>query len=105
MTPEKEVQNSIVKYINDLQKEGYCIYVERRQAGGVSYKKGICDLYVIFNSIHIEVEVKQEKGHLSTMQEKWRDKCKKLNIPWVCCYNLEDFINFINDLENNFLSL
>lgn len=95
MTPEKKVQNSIIKYLKDLQKEGYRIYFERRQAGGFSYKKGISDLYMIFNGYHIEIEVKSETGELSVMQEKWRDKCKDLNIFWICASSLEQFKNYI----------
>ena len=39
MTPEKKIQNSIIKYFKDLQKQGYPVFIERRQAGGFSYKK------------------------------------------------------------------
>lgn len=84
MTPEKRVQNAIVDYLNELQKRGEPVFVERRNAGGFSYKKGIPDLYAIINGIHLEIEVKQPGASLSTMQMKFRDKCKKLKILWVC---------------------
>lgn len=84
MTPEKRVQNAIVDYLNELQKRGKAVFVERRNAGGFSYKKGIPDLYAVINGIHLEIEVKQQGESLSTMQEKFRDKCARLKIRWVC---------------------
>lgn len=84
MTPEKRVQNAIVEYLTELQKQGEPVFVERRNAGGFSYKKGIPDLYAVINGIHLEIEVKQPGESLSTMQEKFRDKCAKLSICWVC---------------------
>lgn len=92
MTPEKIVQNAIVNFLNKQQKEGKPVFVERRNAGGFSYKKGIPDLYAVINGIHLEIEVKAPGGSLSTMQEKYRDKCKRLNIQWCCHDNLDDFI-------------
>ena len=89
MTPEKQVQNSLIAYMKKLQDSGVPIYYERRQAGGFSYKMGIADLYAVINGQHIEIEVKAPGGKLSPMQEKWRDKCKKLHIQWCCVDNVE----------------
>lgn len=100
MTPEKYVQNSIIKYLQKLEKEGLPIYHERRQAGGFSYKRGISDLYMIYNGIHIEIEVKAEGGELSIDQEKWKLKCEKLNIKYICAYSLENFKNFLKTSLN-----
>lgn len=92
MTPEKQVQNAIVEYAKQLYKEGKPIYIERRQAGGFNYRMGIPDLYVVANGKHIEIEVKApgKLNHLSPMQEKFRDMCKKLNICWCVVDNVED---------------
>ena len=95
MTPEKRIQNQIINYLKTLSKEGEPVFVERRQAGGFNYKKGIADLYAVYNGIHLEIEVKAPGGHLSPLQEKWRDKCKNLNIKYCCYDNLQDFKNFI----------
>lgn len=84
MTPEKRVQNAIVEYLTELMNAGEPIFVERRNAGGFSYKKGLPDLYAVVNGIHVEIEVKQPGGELSTMQMKFRDKCFKRNIVWIC---------------------
>lgn len=93
MTPEKIVQNEIVDFLNHKQKiEHEPVFVERRNAGGFSYKKGIPDLYAIINGIHLEIEVKAPGGSMSTMQEKFRDKCKKLNVYWCCVDNIEEFV-------------
>lgn len=90
MTPEKRIQNKIVGYLNERQAFGAPIFVERRNAGGFSYKKGIPDLYAIINGRHVEIEVKQPGGELEPMQEKFRQKCERLNITWVCATCVED---------------
>ena len=56
---------------------------------------GIADLYAVINGKHLEIEVKRPGGELSTMQEKWRDKCRELNISWTCVDNLDEFKQFI----------
>ena len=90
MTPEKRVQNAILSYLHKLDKSGYPVYSERRQAGGFAYKMGIADVYAIVDGIHIEIEVKQPGGSLRPMQEKWRDICKSKNIMWTCATSVED---------------
>lgn len=95
MTPEKIIQNQIIKYFKQLHDTGHKCIIERRQAGGFNYKMGIPDLYAVYNGIHIEIEVKAPNGHLRTMQEKYRDKCKALNILWCCIDNLDSMKNFM----------
>lgn len=97
MTPEKTVQNQIIAYFKKLANEGKKVYVERRQAGGFAYKMGQPDLYVVYNGIHIEIELKAPGGHLKTMQEKWRDKCKSLNILWMCASNIDEVKDFLQE--------
>lgn len=89
MTPEKRVQNKIIEYLKQLKDNGKPIFYERRQAGGYSYKKGIPDLYAVYNGVHIEIEVKAPGGSLSVMQEKFRDNCQKINILWICVDSVE----------------
>ena len=98
MTPEKIVQNKIVKYLQSLASKGLPVYVERRQAGGFSYKVGIADLYAVINGQHVEIEVKRPGGTLRPMQEKWRDQCKAKNIAWFCVdsEDLSDLKEFVN---------
>ena len=99
MTPEKYVQDDIIKYLKELQKQGYPLFFERRQAGGFSYRRGICDLYAVYNGIHIEIEVKAIGGQLSSEQEKWKNNCEKLNIPYICAYSLEEFKSFLKKFQ------
>lgn len=98
MTPEKIVQNKILSYLKNLEKEGKPVYSERRQAGGFSYKMGIADLYAVVNGQHLEIEVKRPGGQLRPMQEKWRDQCKAKNILWVCADSVEDVITVVNQI-------
>lgn len=95
MTPEKRVQNSIIKYLSTLSDN---VFYERRQAGGFSYKKGIPDLYAVVNGIHVEIEVKKLGGQLSSMQEKFRDKCYRLNILWICAEDVSEVKELIESL-------
>lgn len=97
MKEEKKIQNKIINYIKELEKKGHPVFYERRQAGGFNYKKGRPDLYVVYNGIHIEVEVKQQGGIQSSMQEKFQINCdEKYNCPYICCDNLDDFITYLN---------
>lgn len=95
MTPEKVVQNAIINYLKDLMNKGKPVYVERRQAGGFSYRMGIADLYAVIDGKHIEIEVKRPGGQLRPMQEKWRDRCKLNNILWICADSLDDMKDFV----------
>lgn len=95
MTPEKRVQNTIIDILSKLQKAGQPIFVERRQAGGFSYKMGIPDLYAVIDGRHIEIEVKAPGKTLRPMQEKFRDKCKLLHIEWHCFDNIVDFKSYL----------
>ena len=99
MTPEKQVQNEIVNYLHKLEDEGMPIFVERRHAGGFSYKKGIPDLYAAINGQHVEIEVKREYGgELSTMQLKFRDLCEKRKIIWICAKSVDDVKKLVEKL-------
>ena len=102
MTPEKEVQNKIIKYLKELRKKGYPCYVERRQAGGYSYRMGIADLYAVYNGIHIEIEVKAPGKLMGPMQEKWKKECEDLNIIHIVADNVEDVKNFFKKLIVDF---
>ena len=89
MTPEKRVQNSIINYLKLLENQGFPVMVERRQAGGFSYKMGIPDLYAVINGIHLEIEVKRPGGQLRPMQEKYKQRCISKNIAYVCADNID----------------
>lgn len=91
-TPEKKVQNKIIEHLKHLRKLGYPIEFERRQAGGFNYDKGKPDIWIIYNGIHIEVEVKQKEGHLSINQIKWKDRFEKINCKYILVDSYEDFL-------------
>lgn len=98
-TPEGLIKNKITEWMKNLEKKGYPVYVERRQAGGLAYRKGIPDIYAIINGEHLEIEVKAPGGHLSTMQEKFRDRMKRINCKYICVNSVLEFKQFI---LNNF---
>ena len=94
MTPEKKIQNNIINYLKLLKTNKYPIFFERRNSGAYNYKKGIPDIYCVYNGIHIEIEVKAENGKLSTMQEKFKKMCNTNNIIYICCNNIDDLRHF-----------
>ena len=100
MTPEKIVQNAVISYLKDLEKAGNAVYVERRQAGGFSYKMGIADLYAVIDGQHVEIEIKRKGGHQSVMQEKWELRCKQLKMKYVCVADVAQVRDFIYDTFN-----
>lgn len=98
MTPEKRVQNLIVRYLRSLQDEGHPIMYERRQAGGYAYNKGRADLYVVYDGLHVEIEVKKLGGKQSTLQEKFEAYCKKVNIPYILAESVYDVKSFFDQI-------
>lgn len=78
MTPEKEVQNDIVKYVKELRDRGLPIEVVRTQAGGYAYHMGEPDLHLYYNGIAVDIEVKAPGRELRPMQEKWKERCEKV---------------------------
>ena len=89
MTPEKRVQNAIVDFMKELIARGEKIDIQRRQAGGYSYKKGIPDLYAVVYGRHLEIEVKAPGGYLRPMQVKYAMRCHEKNIAYVCADNVD----------------
>lgn len=46
--------------------------------------KGQCDLYAVARGgLHLEIELKAEKGRLSKEQMAWRDFCREWGVPWL----------------------
>lgn len=98
MTPEKMIQSKIISYLSKLADEGHPIFYERRQAGGFAYKKGLPDIYIVYNGKHIEVEVKRKDGQLSPMQETWARRFKQLSITHYIADDVEMFKQFMKGM-------
>lgn len=99
MTPETKVKNDVIKYLDNLQKEGVPFFYERRQALSCSgYKVGSADLFIVTKGgIHIEIEFKRSdgKGVNSSLQLKWKTRMEKLGVPYYLCDNLEGLKEFL----------
>ena len=96
ITEEKKIQNEIINYLKSLP---YC-YVERRSPLGFSYKKGIADLFFVYKGVHVEVEVKKKDGTTSSMQDKWKERCNLLLIPYIEARSKEDVEKWIKSLKD-----
>lgn len=94
LTPEKRVQNKIIKYLEELEEKNYKIYHERRQAAAWT-KKGLADIFIIIEGVHIELEVKEPGGEQSVSQEKWQAKCNILGINYLVVESLKEFKNYL----------
>lgn len=97
-TPEKRVQNPIMEYLKSLQESGHPIMYERRQALACS-KKGLPDIWVLYNGVHIEIECKRLLGgELSTMQEKQRDRFIRAGAIYISPRSKEEVVKLFNEL-------
>ena len=101
MTPEKIVQNQVLDYLRDLEKQGLPVMSDRRQAGGFSYKMGQADVWASINGRHIEIECKRPSGgEQAAMQMKWEMKCKKANVMYILANNLNSVKEVVEKLLN-----
>lgn len=99
MTPEKKVQNAVIKYLEELEANGERVIHFRREAIGQAYKKGIPDIYGSVNGYHIEIECKREAGgHLSSMQQKFRAKMESIGVRYCAPNSIEEFEKFIKEV-------
>lgn len=104
MTPEKEIQNNIIKYFNKLEDMGIHNYVERRQPGGFAYKMGLPDLFVVILDKHIEIEVKRPGGKPRATQEKWGRRFTSIGAKYLyadCVKDVSDVIEALQKEKNN----
>ena len=83
MANELNIQKKVLTYFKELQLSGHPIFFERRQAGGLAYKEGIPDIYVVYNGIHIEIEMKDVGGDVRARQEAFERKCKNWGIIYL----------------------
>ncbi len=95
---EKNLQNKILKYLKKLKDEGHPIYYEKRQAGGFSYKKGVPDIYFTYYGFHFEVELKTERGKLSSTQLTWKNIFKDLGVAHFVINSFSDFVLIMKDI-------
>ena len=102
MTPEGKVKHDITKWLDQLKKDGLPIFYDVRQAGGFNYKKGIPDIYVVFNGHHIEIEVKKPGGQQSVMQEKFQAFCEMIHVDYLLIDSINDFRQKFTSLMENF---
>ena len=89
-TPESKIKKKIHEYLSKLMNEGKPVYHEVREAGGLTYKKGLPDLWIVVNGIHLEIEVKAENGRRSTLQYKWEEIFRRMNIKYACVDSVEE---------------
>ena len=93
MKIEDIIQNNIIKW---LKKNN--IWYQRREAGGFTYKKGIPDLYCIYKGKHIEIEVKDPKGQVSSMQIKQRQILEQAGAIYILATSVQDVQNILEKL-------
>jgi len=100
-TPEDKIKKHITDYIDVLEKKGCPITWERRDASGLGYRKGRCDLFVVYNGLHIEVEVKTKTGLLSSMQETWQRYCQAHSINHIVVRSREEFAKELGKITSS----
>ena len=97
-TPEGNVQESIINFLEALEKSGSPLFYEIRTGqGGFGYKKGRSDLFIVYKGRHAEIEVKAPDGKRSTMQDKWKWKCESIyKVDYCCPTSFEEFMDWFN---------
>ncbi len=97
-TGEAKLTKQILEFLDEAQKRGLPVFFEHRSgSGGFNYKKGIPDLYVVVDGVHIELELKTTEGKRSAMQDKFKYRCEQIwHIPYCCPHSFEEFIEFID---------
>ncbi len=88
---EDNVKDPILKYLKNLPN----CFVQRREAGGFSYKKGIPDIYCVYKGIHYEIETKDLDGETSIMQDKQRIILENAGCVYILAKSLEDVTSII----------
>ena len=90
LTMEKDIESKLVKLVK--QHRGFCL---KWVCPGWS---GVPDRIVLLPDARIYfVELKRPKGgHLSRLQEKWREKLQALGFKHYVIWNYEDLEDFAN---------
>jgi Holliday junction resolvase len=99
-TPEKEIQDAIINSVKDLEKKGHPVYYERRDASGLSYKKGLPDIFVVYKGLHVEVEIKSLSGSRSSLQETWARYFESIGTPYILAKSKDDFLTQLSEIIN-----
>lgn len=94
---EKILKTKVCKLLKDLQKQNYPIYFEVRQAGGLNYKVGLPDLWIVINGVHFEIELKSPEKKIIYKPEQlyWINKFNNIGIKAFISNDYEEIENFI----------
>lgn len=94
-TPESPVVEGVMDFLEAV--DGHKVIVFRRQAGGLSYKKGLPDVYATVDGIHVEVECKAPAG-ASPTQLRWQRKFVEAGVLYVRPKSTEEFKRWFFDV-------
>ena len=64
--------------------------MQRREAAGFNYKKGLPDIYCVYKGKHIEIEVKDPKGETSVMQDKQKILLENAGAIYILAKDVND---------------
>ena len=94
---ESKITDKCIAYLEGLRERGYKIYYERRTGeGGFGYKKGIPDMWIVIDGVHIECELKTPWGERTPLQEKFALYFKKLGIEYFWPKSFSEFKKYID---------
>lgn len=96
MTPETKVKNAICKFLSGIPG----LYLERRQAGGFSYRAGAPDIWFVYRGRHAEVEFKAPDGQVRSLQLKHEQKLRDAGSLYWRGNNVDEFVEWFG---KNFL--
>ena len=90
---EADLLSDIIAFLRKEMQACRCYY-ERRTAVGLSYRKGVPDLWFAKNGKHYEVELKKTNGSRSTLQYHYERVFKLLNVEYACINSWQQFLEF-----------
>ena len=108
MDREADIKSKVILRLQDYFREGrfFVRPVLVTKLDNKRYVKsgvaGQADIYGFVRAkgktIHVEIEVKTQKGKLSVAQKKWRDMCKTLGVPWILARDPEEACKMLDRL-------
>lgn len=98
-TKESKLARDFIKWLDELIEQGKPVYYEHRSgSGGFNYHRGVPDLFIVIEGLHIECELKAPDGKLSGDQEKFRWKCERRGTPYLCPRTFEEATDYIKKI-------
>ncbi len=100
----KEYKNCLFAVPNGFQvgRNGVSNAISKKKMEKEGMRKGIADLILFFNGKVFPIEMKKEKGKLSSDQKQVHQDWSKLaKIETKVCYSVDEFIHYVSEIMDS----